>query len=285
MLTHAARRHMWLRAFIVVACLALAAVAYAPGQRASASSAASHTSQSKPSIVLVHGAWADGSSWSREIQGLQEDGYTVYAPPNPLRGLTSDSAYITNFLATIPGPIVLVGHSYGGAVITNAAYGNPNVKALVFVDAFIPDEGENVLQLVAAKPGSCLGGDPTHVFNFVPLGGGDFDLYLKSGPDAPYPGFAACFANDLSPSKAAVLAATQRPLSLVGAQQPSGAPAWKTIPSWALFGTADHVIPPAELLFMAQRAHAHIVTVNASHLSLISQPDAVINLITTAAGE
>src|SRR6266571_5729475 len=119
----------------------------------------------KPSIVLVHGAWADGSSWSRVVRNLQEEGYTVYVPPNPLRGMTSDSAYIASFLSTISGPIILVGHSYGGAVITNAAVGNSNVKALVYVDAFVPDQGESLQDLATAppptgQPSSCLAGDP-----------------------------------------------------------------------------------------------------------------------------
>ena len=161
----------------------------------------------KPSIVLVHGAWADGSSWSRVVHRLQDQGFTVYAPPNPLRGLASDSAYLASFLQSITGPIILVGHSYGGAVITNAATGNPNVKALVFVDAFVPDQGESLLQLVSMPPpsgqsGSCLGGDPTQVFNFVSFPGataGDFDLYIKQSV------FPSCFANDLSDGKAAVL--------------------------------------------------------------------------------
>ncbi|HEX8037335.1 MAG TPA: alpha/beta hydrolase, partial [Ktedonobacterales bacterium] len=223
---HLTARRIKRGALIVAACLALLTLSMLPGQHVSASSATQHASRPKPSIVLVHGAWADGSSWSKVIQGLQHDGYTVYAPPNPLRGLTGDSAYIASFLKTISGPIVLVGHSYGGAVITNAALNNPNVKALVYVDGFIPDKGENVLQLVGARPGSCLGGDPTHVFNFVPYPGapaGDFDLYLKTAPNAPYPGFAACFANDLPASTAAVLAATQRPLTLLGGGQASGA--------------------------------------------------------------
>src|SRR5205809_1221406 len=122
----------------------------------------------KPSVVLVHGAWADGSSWSGVVARLQGQGYTVYVPPNPLRGLASDSAYLASFLQSITGPIILVGHSYGGAVITNAATGNSNVKALVFVDAFVPDEGESLGDLATAPPppgqnGSCLGGDPTQV--------------------------------------------------------------------------------------------------------------------------
>src|SRR2546426_4317716 len=158
----------------------------------------------KPSIVLVHGAWADGSSWSRVVGLLQVQGYTVYVPPNPLRGLASDSAYIASFLQTITGPIILVGHSYGGAVITNAATGNPNVKALAYVDAFAPDEGESLASLssVPPPPGqspSCLAGDPTQAFNFVPLTG-DEDLSVK--PNL----FPSCFANDLSPKEGALLA-------------------------------------------------------------------------------
>jgi pimeloyl-ACP methyl ester carboxylesterase len=266
----------------------LALLAGLPGRNASAKALAAHTDASKPTIVLVHGAWADGSSWSNVISKLQSEGYTVVAPPNPLRGVSEDSAYLANYLQTISGPIVLVGHSYGGAVITNAAYGNPNVKALVYVDAFIPAQGEDVLSLASAKPGSCLsgGGDPTKVFNFVPFPGapaGDFDLYLKPNATAPYPGFAACFANDLPASQAATLAAVQRPLTLFGAAEKSGPAAWGTIPSWAVVGTIDNVIPPAELLFMAQRANAHITTIRASHLSMISQPDVVTHVIEAAA--
>src|SRR5246127_2141562 len=150
----------------------------------------------KPSVVLIHGAWADGSSWSRVVSLLQDRGYTVYVPPNPLRGLTSDSAYIANFLKTITGPIILVGHSYGGAVITNAATGNPNVKALVYIDAFAPDQGESLASLSGVPPppgqsASCVSGDPSQVFNFVPLTGGDTDLYIKPSL------FPSCFANDL----------------------------------------------------------------------------------------
>lgn len=147
----------------------------------------------------MHGAWADDSSWSGVIQRLQKQGYTVYAPANPLRGLTSDSAYIANFLQSISGPIILVGHSYGGAVITNAATRNPKVKALVYIDAFAPDHGESLafLSSVPPSPGqspSCLSGDPTQVFNFVPLAGGDVDLYVKPSL------FPSCFANDLPPN-------------------------------------------------------------------------------------
>ena len=239
------------------------------------------TSTPKPSIVLVHGAWADGSSWSGVISRLQEEGYTVYAPPNPLRGLASDSAYLASFLKTITGPIVLVGHSYGGAVITNAATGNSNVKALVYVDAFVPDAGESLGALASVPPppgqnGSCVGGDPTQVFNFVPIAG-DVDLYLK--PNL----FPSCFANDLNADKAAVLASEQRPVVLSAFNDKSGAPAWKTIPSWYLVGKLDLVIPPYAQLFMAQRAHATIAYVNAAHPAMISHPEAAADLIEQAA--
>ena len=235
----------------------------------------------KPSVVLIHGAWADGSSWSRVVSLLQTHGYTVYVPPNPLRGLASDSAYIASFLQTITGPIILVGHSYGGAVITNAATGNPNVKALVYVDAFAPDQGESLASLSSVPPPagqspSCLSGDPTQVFNFVPLTGGDVDLYVKPSL------FPSCFANDLPPNEGAVLASTQRPFALTALPQPSGVPAWKTIPSFYLVGTIDNVIPPFAQLFMAQRASATIVQVRGSHLVMISHPTAVVGLIDQA---
>lgn len=236
--------------------------------------------QSKPTIVLVHGAWADASSWSHVISRLQRAGYTVDAPPNPLRGLSVDAADLTDFLSTISGTIVLVGHSYGGAVISNAALGNPNVKALVYVDAFIPDQGETLLQLVSAQPGSCLGGDPTKVFNQVPYPGapsGDADLYIKPSL------FPTCFANGVPVARAAVLAATQRPITFSAAASPSGAPAWKSIPSWSVVGTDDRVLPPAEQLIMSQRANAHITKVAAGHLSLVTHPDAVTQVIIQAA--
>lgn len=282
-----------LRSAFIAACLALvvlAALAASSRGIASAHSAMSHSSHvsapstPRPTIVLVHGAWADGSGFSGVTSILQEEGYTVMVPPNPLRGLPNDSAYIASFLATITGPIVLVGHSYGGAVITNAAYNNPNVKALVYIDAFVPDQGESLLGLTSTPPppgqaGSCLGGDPSTVFNFVPYpgGNGDVDLYIKPSL------FPSCFANDLPVRLAAALAGSQRPIAFSALTQPSGAPAWKTIPSWYLLGTLDKVIPPYAQLFMAQRAHAHVVQVAAAHPAMISHPNAVAQLIVTAA--
>ena len=233
----------------------------------------------KPTIVLVHGAWADASSWSRVITRLQSDGYTVDAPPDPLRGIASDSASLASFLKTIPGPVVLVGHSYGGAVITNAATSDPEVKALVYVDAFIPDQGQTILQLVSGAPGSHLAGDPKTVFNFVPFGpgAGDVDVYVKPRvfPDA--------FANGLSRTLAGELAASQRPLALSALQEPSGPPAWATIRSWSVIGTQDHVIPPAEQLAMSRHAGARITEIAAPHLSMLADPSGVTDVILKAA--
>lgn len=271
-----------MRIMLISVVLAVAGLLVSPSQIAPAGATTFHAAgdRPKPTSVLEHGAWADASSWTGEIQLLQADGYTVYAPPDPLRGLANDSATLADFLSTISGPIVLAGHSYGGMVITNAATGNPNVKALVYVNAFIPAQGETAFGLTAAQPGSCVGS--ANAFTGAPYPGapaGDFDTYLKAGPDAPYPGFAQCFANGLSAGQAADLAATQRPIAFSAGSDLSGLPAWQTIPSWSLIGTADHVIPPAEQLFMSQRANAHITEIDAGHLSLISNPGAVTRVI------
>jgi pimeloyl-ACP methyl ester carboxylesterase len=257
---------------------ATALTAQAASARPSSSPVFSWGGGPKPTIVLVHGAWADASSWDKVIGQLQENGFTAYAPPNPLRGVSYDSAYLKDFLSTIPGPIVLVGHSYGGFVITNAATGNPNVKALLYVDAFIPAQGETVQGLTNAQPGSCIS---ENALNFVPYPDpavkGDMDVYLKPSL------VPSCFANGLPPSEAAVIAATERPLAASALQEPSGPPAWKTIPSWDVIGTADHALPPAEQLFMAKRAGAHITEVNAGHLSMIADPQTVAQVIEQAA--
>jgi pimeloyl-ACP methyl ester carboxylesterase len=267
---------------LVAAALAAVLLAFVPGHAASAVTAtAGGGAAPKPVIVLEHGAWADASSWDDVIAGLQRHGFTVYAPPNPLRGLPQDSAYLHSFLTQNPAlqgkPVILVGHSYGGAVITNAAVGDSEVRALVFVDAFIPDQDETLADLTSG-PGSCLGA--AGVFNVVPYPGGppgDVDLYIN--PDV-VPG---CFASGLPAPQAAVIAATQRPLAASTFGEPSGPPAWRTIPSWAVVGTADLVIPPAELTFMAQRAGAHITDVNAGHLSMISRANTVTKVIIDAA--
>jgi pimeloyl-ACP methyl ester carboxylesterase len=231
--------------------------------------------------VLVHGDWADASSWTNVIERLQDRGFTVVAPPNLLRGPAVDSAYLADYLKTISGPIVLVAHSYGGFVITNAATGNPNVKALVYIDSFLPDEGE-ILGAVAASAGSCV---DESALNAVPSNGG-VDLYLRweasSEANSPYEGFTRCFANGVGPKEAAVLFAEQRPAAAAEFTEPSGSPAWKTIPSWSLIGTEDHVIPPALQEQMSNRAGAHITTVKAGHLSLITHPADVTKVILSA---
>src|ERR1700734_3161773 len=253
-----------------------------PGAGWPSSPVAPHgTSGPKPTIVLVHGAWANGASWNGVVQRLQADGYTVDVPPNPLQGLAYDPAYLADFLHTISGPIVLVGHSYGGAVITNAATGNPQVKALVYVDAFIPEQGQTIGELVTMVPGSCVvAADPTTIFNLAPFPGapaGVFDAYIKQSL------FPSCIANGLPRSEADVLAATQEPLSTIALNQKSGVPAWKTIPSWAVIGTADHAIPPAELTIMAKAAGARITMVpGAPHVSMISNPGVVTDVILEA---
>jgi pimeloyl-ACP methyl ester carboxylesterase len=276
-----------IRIVLIAVVLAVAGLLVSASQIAPAGAATSHAAdggEPKPAVVLEHGAWADGSSWDAVIGLLQADGYTVYAPPDPLRGLANDSPTLADFLKTITGRVVLVGHSYGGMVITNAAAGDPNVKALVYIDAFLPAQGETAFGLTAAQPGSCVGS--ANAFNVAPYPGapaGDFDTYLKAGPDLPYPGFAPCFANGLPASQAAMLAVTQRPIAFSAGSAPSGIPAWQTIPSWSLIGTADHVIPPAEQLFMSKRAHAHITMIDSGHLSLISHPGAVTRVIIAAA--
>ena len=235
----------------------------------------------KPTIVLVHGAWADGSSWAAVTKNLQSKGFTVDVEANPLRGVKSDAAYLRDYLTTVPGPIVLVGHSYGGMVITNAATGNPNVKKLVYINAFIPRQGDTVDQLNSAQPGSAL--DPNTTINVVPIRNADgtvvdADLYIKPAL------FPNIFAAGVSAQKAAVLAAGQRPLTHSALDEASpNTPAWQTIPSWDLIGTADRVIPPAEQQVMAARAGAHVLKVDAPHLSMVSDPDAVTSLITLAA--
>jgi pimeloyl-ACP methyl ester carboxylesterase len=235
----------------------------------------------KPTIVLVHGAWADSSSWSGEVSRLQQDGYPVIAAPNPLRGLSSDSATLADLLSTITGPIVLVGHSYGGAVISDAATGNPNVKALVYDDAYIPAEKENIATLsTAASALAPAVNNPTSVFKLVPYPGapaGIYDTYLL--PDV----FYKSFGPDLPHSEAMTLEAEQSPTSLIAIGEGSSRPAWLTIPSWDVIGTQDQIIPEAAQLFMAHRAHAHITMVDSSHLSLITHPDVVTSVIESAA--
>jgi pimeloyl-ACP methyl ester carboxylesterase len=263
------------RALVVAPALALVALA----SLAAGGPAGAHGGGGpQPTIVLVHGDWADASSWTSVIKRLQHRGLKVVAPPNPLRGPVADGAYIASYLETIPGPIVLVAHSYGGFVITNAATGNPNVKALVYIDGFMPDEGET-LGALAARSGSCI---DESALQPVPSDGGVVDLYLRWDANPPYPGYTECFANGVDPKDAALLHAAQRPGAAVQFVEPSGPPAWKTIPSWALIGTLDHVIPLALQEETTSRAGSHISRVEAGHLSLITHPADVTKVILSA---
>lgn len=265
------------RTLIVAAVLAVVALLVPPWTGGLASANPPQDDGPRPTIVLVHGDWADSSSWSGVIERLQRQGFTVVAPPNPLRGPSSDAAYLSSFLQTVPGPIVLVAHSYGGFVITNAATGNADVKALVYIDAFIPDTGQTLAEVAV---GSCV--DPTTALHAVPIPGGTVDLYLRSEANPPYPGFSECFANGVGRSQTALLAAVQRPAAVDQFSEPSGPPAWETIPSWSLIGTDDRVITPAQQRAMSNNAGAHVSTVQAGHLSLVTQPNAVTDIIETA---
>jgi pimeloyl-ACP methyl ester carboxylesterase len=258
---------------LFVSLLALVAL----GAGASAGAGSRGDGGARPTIVLVHGDWADASSWNSVIDRLQRRGYTVVAPPILLRGPDADAPYLARYLESIAGPIVLVAHSYGGFVATNAATGNDDVKALVYIDAFAPDEGETAGELVA-RGHSCVGND---ALELVPYDGG-VDLYLRWEPNASYPGFMGCFANGVDRKEAAVLAAGQRPAAPAQFAEPSGPPAWKTIPSWSLIGTQDHVIPLALQEEMSRRAGAHITRLKAGHLSLVTHPGDVTKVILAA---
>ena len=276
------RRKPAIRGLLAALTLAVAlALGLGTGTASSASDtndASRATSAAKPTIVLVHGGWADSSGWNGEITRLHKLGYNVIAPANPLRGLSSDAAYIRSVLHTIDGPIVLVGHSYGGGVITNAAVGVPNVKALVYIAAFAPDTGENLAGLVTKNPGTHITPDALTERPY-PLadGGAGIDLYIKADV------FRDAFAGDLPSGTTSLMQATQRPFSVAAFIEPSGTPAWKTVPSWYLVATDDHAIPPATQRFMATRAGSHTAEVAASHVPMMSQPVATTRLILTAA--
>ncbi|GAA1414977.1 alpha/beta fold hydrolase [Catellatospora coxensis] len=226
----------------------------------------------RPTVVLVHGAFADASGWDGVASRLIRDGYPVIAPPNPLRGVAADSAYLASFLATLSGPVVLAAHSYGGIVVTNAATGNPNVKALVYVAAFAPDQGETLLGMQSQYPGSKLN---ETALDIRPYAGG-VDGYIKKEV------FREVFAGDLPRSSTALMHAGQRPADLRTLQEPSGAPAWAAIPSWYVVARNDNVLPAAAQRFMAQRAGARVTEVSASHVAMVSQPGSVADVIKRA---
>ncbi|MFE0149069.1 alpha/beta fold hydrolase [Nonomuraea sp. NPDC059007] len=243
--------------------------------------AASHdrgSSRAKPTVVLVHGAFADASSWADVIKRLRRDHYRVIAVANPLRGLHDDAAYVRSLLDTVQGPVILAGHSYGGSVITQAAAGNPNVKALVYIAAFIPATGENAAELAAKFPGGTLGDTVSSASYPLPGGGTGTELTIKQDR------FHQQFAADVPDATAAVMAATQRPVSTAALEEKATETAWKTIPSYALVAGRDLNIPPKAQKWMAERADAHTVTVpGASHAITVSEPSEVADLIRRAA--
>ncbi|UFS59592.1 alpha/beta fold hydrolase [Subtercola endophyticus] len=234
----------------------------------------------KPTIVLVHGAWADGSSWNAVSKELQAQGFTVLTPPNLLHGVASDAAYVASFLAQrTSGPVVLVGHSYGGVVVTNAGSEGGDVRALVYVDAFIPEIGETVFQILGGSGSALDVPDPTAVLDIAGYPGapeGDAEAFLK--PDTVH----NSFAQDLSEADRWLIVASQRPITLGANTTPSAIAAWKSIPSWAVVGTEDRVIPPATQRSMAERANATITEVAASHVSMVSHPDVALAAILAA---
>ncbi|QNE18002.1 alpha/beta hydrolase [Kribbella qitaiheensis] len=235
--------------------------------------AVAHPKDPKPTIVLVHGAFADGASWAGVTERLQRDGYKVVVPAVPLRSIAGDTSYLTGVLAGIPGPKVLVGHSYGGALITQLA-GTAEVKSPVYVAAFIPQAGETIGALNAKYPGSEIGPGTTNTITYA----GGADLVMKAES------FRAVFAADLPAREAAVLGASQRPVAAAVFGEPVAKSAPASLPKYALIPSGDKAIPPAGELFMAERAGAHIVKVKgASHLVMLSESGTVTKLIEKAA--
>ena len=255
----------------IAVILALFAVATTPVFAAPPS-----TSTLKPTIVLVHGAFADGSSWNGVIGDLLADGYPVIAAANPLRSVKFDADSVSRIIDTLPGPVILVGHSYGGEVISAAAVGHANVRSLVFVAAFAPERGETALSITGMFSGSTLGGT---LATPVRLSGGGADLYIQQDR------FPAQFAADVPIADAKLMAAEQRPITKEALAEPSGDPAWKSIPSWFVFGSLDLSISPAAHAFMAARAKSKktVIIDGASHAVMVSHSREVASLIEEAA--
>jgi pimeloyl-ACP methyl ester carboxylesterase len=239
-------------------------------------SGAAAAQPAKPTVVLVHGAFADSSSWNGVTRILQKDGYTVVATANPLRSVSGDASYVSDVVGSIEGPVVLVGHSYGGQVITNAARGHDNVKSLVYVAAFAPEVGEAAADLAGKFPGGTLG---EALAAPVTLADGGVDLSIDQSK------FHHQFAHDVSAEDAALMAAGQRPITELALTEKSKEPAWKAFPSYFIYGDGDRNIPAKALGFMADRAGSKrtVVIEGASHVVMVSQPQAVADLIEEAA--
>jgi pimeloyl-ACP methyl ester carboxylesterase len=259
-------------AVIAAAILLCLAGFTAPGALVPAASA---SERPKPTVVLVHGAFADASSWNGVVTRLQKRGYTVIAPALGMRGLASDSAYLASLLSQIKGPVILAGHSYGGAVISNAATHARNVRALVFVNAFATEQGEVLSTVEKGSTDSAL--NPALLTYNYPVGN-TTAVELIVDPAK----FPRIFGADLPRKQAALLAATQRPIAASAFAEPSGPPAWKTRPSWAVVATGDKAAGTDVILAMAKRAHAHITEVAGSHLIMVSRPDVVTDVILQA---
>ncbi|WP_341363502.1 alpha/beta hydrolase [Thalassospira sp. SN3W] len=241
-----------------------------------ADTAAANAANTKPTILLVHGAFAASDSWDGVAPILQDEGYRVISVANPLRSVSGDAAYTRSLIDSIPGEVVLVGHSYGGPVISNAATGAANVKALVYVASFAPEKGETIAELAGKFPGGTLG---EALAAPVPLGNGVNDLYIDPAK------FHAQFAADVPADKARLMAIAQRPVTDFALNEPSGDIAWKDVPSYHIYGTADKNIPPAAMEFMAKRANSQetVVIDGASHVVMVSHPKEVADLILKAA--
>ena len=265
---------------LAVPLVAAAVLAGAGAALASTGSATAHATTSrsdqpgtKPTIVLVHGAFADSSSWSSEIQFLQSQGYPVIAVANPLRGVASDSAYLLSVLQTISGPIVLVGHSYAGFLISAAAAADSQVKALVYVAAYIPDAGETPADLTYKFPGSELTG--SNLIERAEPGG--TDIYINPAD------FGQVYAGGLSPTQIAIAAVTQRPITAAALNDPATVNPPASVPKWEIVALEDHAIPAQAEIFMATRAHAHIVETNSGHDVPAARPGVVDSVILQAA--
>lgn len=235
------------------------------------------TPEGRPTVVLVHGAFADSSSWNGVIESLTRDGYPVIAAANPLRGLHSDAEYVESVISSVPGPVVLAGHSYGGPVMSEAAVGHPNVKALVYIASFILEPGETTSELAGKFPGGELGPALNTVPFPLPNGDKGNDLYIKQDE------FRRVFAADVAPEVTELMAATQRPITEAALNEPATEAAWESIPTWNMVTTADLAVPAESMRFMGERAKSTTVEIDASHAVTVSHPDAVADLIGEAA--
>lgn len=242
----------------------------------SAAAVAAPVADTKPTVILVHGAFADSGSWNGVAAKLRADGYRVIGAANPLRSVKGDAASVSSVVQSVKGPVVLVGHSYGGAVISAAANGQPNVKSLVYVAAFAPDQGETALELSGRYPGGTLG---AALAEPVALPDGGKDFYIQQDK------FHQQFAADVPKAQAELMAVGQRPIAEAALTEAAGAPAWKNLPSYFVYGTADKNIPAAALRFMADRAQSRqtVAIPGASHVVMTSHPAEVAKLIETAA--